>query len=271
VVTVEDNRSRHERRAIATRAIRPETLGLAGAQQVAQVQRTCRCPGAALLLRNLINPASLAAQLAAPADALAKALRAVLPTAVRKKLAPDNGAALAADLPAALVRGLNKLAKGPCLYDPVRFPEKILSDETRELRAQNPTGQKLAQLNRLLLCDAYPQELRTTPEPEFHWLATSRESARLGPEALLEINRGYWGIENGAFQRLDCSAMEDRLRVRDPNTVAVLGLFHRHSLAVFMAWARTQANPRDRTFPTWQARHTANRWLMIHQITKAPA
>lgn len=272
MVTIEDNRSRRERRAIVTRPVTPEQLGLAGAQQLAQVERTRSCPGATFVRENLSDPAALAAQLASPTDELAKRLRAALPVKLRQQLSPPKGADLDKEVPAALVRALNKVAKGPALYDPVRFPDSILSEPTRAFRQQNPDpkGGKLARLNRLLLRDAYPTAIHTEPKPEFDWLATSRQPNLMGPEAFLTNNRQYWGIENGTHQRLDCSALEDRLRIRDPNAVEILGFLHRVSISLFMAWAEKQPNPRDRTYPTWQAYQGANRWRMIHQVTEAP-
>lgn len=247
-------------------------MGLAGAQQLALVQRTRSCPGSAFVVENLRNPAALAAKLDSPADALAKSLRAVLPTKIRQQLSAPEGAELDKALPAALVRALNKVAKGPCLYDPIRFPDPILSDQTKAFREQNPTpkGSRLARFNRLLLRDAYPREIDTEPKPEMDWLATSRTADQMGAEAFLGNNRQYWGIENGTHQRLDCSALEDRLRIHDPNAVEILGFFHRVSINWFMAWADKQASARDRTYPTWQADHQANRWLMIHQVTRTP-
>jgi len=272
VVTIEDNRSRRERRAIATRTVTPEQLGLAGAQQLAQVQRTRSCPGSAFVRENLSDPAALAAQLASPADELAKSLRAALPAKLRQQLSAPTGAELDKELPAALVRALNKVAKGPALYDPVRFPDSILSDQTQAFREQNPSpkGGKLARFNRLLLRDAYPKAINTEPKPEIDWLATSRQPGLMGPEAFLANNRQYWGIENGTHQRLDCSALEDRLRIHNPNAVEILGFLHRVSISLFVAWAAKQPNPRDRTYPTWQAHHGANRWRMIHPVTQAP-
>jgi len=246
-------------------------MGLAGAQQLAQVQRTRRCPGSAFVAENLNNPTALAAKLACPSDELAKSLRAALPTNIRQQLSPPEGAELDPAVPAALVRALNKIAKGPCLYNPVRFPDQILSDPTKAFREQNPTpkGSKLARFNRLLLRDAHPKEIDTEPKPEMDWLATSRTPAQMGAEAFLGNNRQYWGIENGTHQRLDCSALEDRLRIHDPNAVEILGFFHRVSISLFVAWAQKQSSARDRTYPTWQADHQANRWLMIHQVTQA--
>lgn len=120
-------------------------MGLAGAQQLAQVQRTRNCPGSAFVVENLSDPTALAAKLACPSDELAKSLRAALPTKIRQQLSPPEGAELDKAVPVALVRSLNKLAKGPCLYDPIRFPVQILSDQTKAFREQNPNpkGSKL--------------------------------------------------------------------------------------------------------------------------------
>ena len=102
------------------------------------------------------------------------------------------------------------------------------------------------------------------------WVATSRTSALMGAEAFLGNNCQYWGIENGTYQRPYCSALEDRLRIHDPNAVEILGFFHRVSISLFVAWAQQPPSARDRTYPTWQADHQANRWLMIHQVTRDP-
>ena len=239
---------------------------------MAQVQRTRSCPGSAFVVDNLRNPATLAAKLDAPADELSKALRAALPTKIRQQLSPPEVADLGKEVPAALVRALNKVAKGPGLYNPVRFPDQTLSDQTKAFRERNPTPKdsKLARCNRLLLADAYPKEIDTEPKTEIDWLATSREPGRMGPEAFLGNNRQYWGIENGTHQRLDCSALEDRWRIHEPNAVEILGFLHRVSISLFVAWAQKQPSARDRTYPTWQADHQVNHWLMIHQVTRAP-
>ena len=248
----------------------PEQVGLAGAQQLAKLERTRVFTGPSFVADHIINPSSLVAKLSAPQDLPTQALRSTLPAKVRKKLFTGDGADLGPGTSLALAQALNKLAKGPSLYDPNRFPDKILSPETLELKDQKLYGKKLAQFNRLLLCDAYPEELSTGPKTETVWLATSREAEKLGPEDFLENNRQYWGIENGDHQRLDCSALEDRLRVRNPNAVTVLGLFHRFSITLFVAWAKKQPNQRDRTFPTWQSLHDGNRWRMIRQVAGPP-
>jgi len=45
--------------------------------------------------------------------------------------------------------------------------------------------------------------------------------------ALLLLIRSYWGIEAGHHQRLDVTAMEDSSRVRDRNSLLVLGRMRR--------------------------------------------
>jgi hypothetical protein len=268
---IQDNRSRHERRSITLCPVTPEQLGLAGAEQLAQVQRTRTFRSPAFVADHIINPASLVAQWSASQDPLSKSLRAALPAKVRKRLLTEDATEVGPGTSLALAGALNKLAQGPSLYDPVRFPDQVLSPETLELKDQKLNGKKLAQFNRLLLCEAYPEEISTAPKTETVWLATSREAGKLGAEDLLGNNRQYWGIENGAHQRLDCSALEDRLRVRNQNAVTVLGLFHRMSLTLFMVWAKAQRNQRDRTYPTWQSRHEGKRWWIIRQVTEAPS
>ena len=66
------------------------------------------------------------------------------------------------------------------------------------------------------------------------WLATSREAQALPPLAFLNARRSEWGIENGLHYVLDVSGDEDRrLKVRTPNSLAVLSLLDRLSVAIF--------------------------------------
>lgn len=58
-----------------------------------------------------------------------------------------------------LVKDLNQVIAGPSIYDPARFQGIALRAETEQLLKQNPHGQQLARLNKLLLEDAYPAEL----------------------------------------------------------------------------------------------------------------
>ena len=240
--------------------------------QLALVQRTRTFTSPSFVADHIIEPGALVAQWLDPQDEISKSLRALLPANVRETLFTDAGMEVGPKTPLALARALNKLAKGPSLYDPTRFADRILSPESLALKGRELTDKQLAQFNRLLLRDAFAEQISTAPKAETVWLVTSREPGQMGPEELLEHNREYWGIENGAHQRLDCSAMEDRLRVRNKNAATVLGLLRRMSLSLFMAWAKTQHSQRDRTYPTWRAWHAGNRRRIIRQITdSAPA
>ena len=61
--------------------------------------------------------------------------------------------------PAVLVERLNHLLQCDFLYDPHRFASVKLSAATRLLASENPQGETLIRLNRLLLEDAYPREI----------------------------------------------------------------------------------------------------------------
>jgi hypothetical protein len=59
----------------------------------------------------------------------------------------------------ALMKELNQVISGPSIYDKARFSNIVRRPETEQLLQQNPHGQQLARLNKLLLEDAYPGEL----------------------------------------------------------------------------------------------------------------
>jgi hypothetical protein len=66
---------------------------------------------------------------------------------------------------AALVGELNGVLRGPLLHEAERFREVILRPETRQLLDQQPQGEALVRLNRLLLEDAYPVEISRNRGP----------------------------------------------------------------------------------------------------------
>lgn len=102
------------------------------------------------------------------------------------------------------------------------------------------------------------------------YLVTSRPATTLTPEAFLNTDRKYWGVESGLHQRLDCSAVEDRLRVRHKGVIQILGLFTRVGVALFVRWAKEQPLVRSRTFPHWREWNAGHRWHIIRQVTEPP-
>ncbi len=58
-----------------------------------------------------------------------------------------------------LVGALNRIVRGPGIYDTNVFQAVTLRDSTTSLRDEKPSGASLARLNRALLEDAYPADL----------------------------------------------------------------------------------------------------------------
>lgn len=105
------------------------------------------------------DPAVFATWLTDGNDPMSVFLRTRLSAALRKDLTNDPKAAIAA-----LVKEINEILAGPSLYEKERFQGVVLRRETAELIIQEPTaGWKLARLNKLLLEDAYPEELSQAP------------------------------------------------------------------------------------------------------------
>jgi hypothetical protein len=107
-------------------------------------------------------------------------------------------------------------------------------------------------------------------QEEVEHLVTSRVVSQLDAEAFLNMDRNYWGVESGLHQRLDCSGLEDRLRVRHKGAVHLLGLWARVGVALFARWASQPRRVRDRTFPHWQDWNAGHRWQIIRKVIEAP-
>jgi hypothetical protein len=109
----------------------------------------------------ITDPAAFAAKLATGRDAVSEFLRGQLQEPVKADLAafsPSNANAKATL--SALVKNLNQVISGPSIYEKARFSHVVLRPETERLMRQNPSGERLARLNKLLLEDAYPGELQ---------------------------------------------------------------------------------------------------------------
>ena len=93
----------------------------------------------------------------------------------------------------------------------------------------------------------YPTKQKTSYEEVF--LLSSHSPTQYDSAAMLSDKRGYWGIENGLHQRLDCSAMEDKSRVRNFNSAWNLGMFRRLAVSFAVHWIQRQPDPRQATLP----------------------
>jgi len=72
-----------------------------------------------------------------------------------------------------LVHDLNVILQGPSIYSPDYFADVTLSPSTQALLAQSPQGSALIRLNRMLLDDAYPNELANIQDLGFTNLVQS--------------------------------------------------------------------------------------------------
>src|SRR5260370_6080030 len=108
----------------------------------------------------ITDPAVFAGKLTSGSDAISVFLRGRLQDSVKADLAAYSASsANAKAVISALVKDLNQLISGPSLYDKASFSNIVLRPETAQLLKQNPSGQQLARLNKLLLEDTFPKEL----------------------------------------------------------------------------------------------------------------
>lgn len=105
---------------------------------------------------DIANVESFTTRLQRESDPLSAYLWENLSAAARQKLAAAPASPEAREL---LTNDLNRIIKGDPLYEAERFATVRLSDEVRTLVAHHLTGVPLAQLNRLLLECAYPDDI----------------------------------------------------------------------------------------------------------------
>jgi hypothetical protein len=113
-----------------------------------------------LPIGGITDPAAFAAKLSNGPDAVSVFLRGQLQDSVKADMAAfSTSSANAKAVISALMKELNQVISGPSIYDKARFSNIVRRPETEQLLQQNPHGQQLARLNKLLLEDAYPGEL----------------------------------------------------------------------------------------------------------------
>ena len=112
---------------------------------------------------DVVDLKTLAGKLKQPANAISAFIKTNLSPATLAAL--ENYQGKAANAPAFqtnLVADLNGLVSGASIYTPERFAGVFLYADTKALLAQNPSGDALLRMNRLLVADAYPMELSRT-------------------------------------------------------------------------------------------------------------
>jgi hypothetical protein len=123
--------------------------------------------------------ASLARKLIEKSDGVSAYLNGHLDEAIKADLAAFSPASTnARSLKSALAKSLNKIVSGPSIYDKARFQHIPLRPATTQLLEQNPQGQELARLNRLLLEDSCPNEVFASPSRS--WIVKDGAMASMG-------------------------------------------------------------------------------------------
>jgi hypothetical protein len=136
---------------------------------------------------DLIDLPSLAAKLHQPSDKVSQYLRGRFSDATLQTLADYRGPSFdPKPLLTALVQELNKIVQGELIYEEQRFAGVNLSTETRKLLEPRIAGERLQAkygipLNRLLLVEAYPQELSKKPQETLNVLIPQDLSLALFP------------------------------------------------------------------------------------------
>lgn len=104
--------------------------------------------------------AQLAYKLWLPCGEIAGFIKSTISSATQQALANYQGSGAApTELEKTLSKDLDQLIRGPSVHTKRRFAGIHLRQETEHLLEQNPTGDSLAGLNRLLLEDAFPLEI----------------------------------------------------------------------------------------------------------------
>lgn len=117
---------------------------------------------------DISDPGSLAAKLQEPKDPLSAYIRKQLShNTLRLVDEYDKFEHPSDSLKNALAGDLNMLIQKASFYDEERFSHITLQDRTKDLLEQHPKGEDRTRLNRMLLEDAYPDEIiRMRENPE---------------------------------------------------------------------------------------------------------
>ena len=113
---------------------------------------------------DIVDLDTFANELAAQADSLSFFLVDQI-AQTNPDLIYSYGALPNSEFLAALVDALNVILQGASIYDPAVFVGVTLSPATQALLGQSPQGSALVRLNRMLLQDAYPNELANKQDP----------------------------------------------------------------------------------------------------------
>ncbi|MEI7535507.1 MAG: hypothetical protein WCK57_14160 [Verrucomicrobiae bacterium] len=110
----------------------------------------------------------------------------------------------------------------------------------------------------------------TNTREQVLYVSTHKPDAAKADKLLAKI-RDYWGIEGGLHQRLDVTAREDESRVRNRNSLLVLGMLRRTCMSIYDDWRRRRKNKRQSTLKDFHDKMSAfNQQLAFNLLTPSP-
>lgn len=140
---------------------------------------------------DLKQPAKLAARLRIPQNSVTRFMRDQLKPEERALLDQEDPKPAVNDLLPALTEGLNRIIRGPLLYERKRFEGVKLSPDTVRLMEDSRKTSHVALLNRLLLDEVFAEELHKMrkPMPSSADIRELKKSVSRDIEALLNTRR----------------------------------------------------------------------------------
>jgi uncharacterized repeat protein (TIGR03803 family) len=167
---------------------------------------------------DVINGRSLARKLSSGNDAVSTCVWNRLPASLQSPL--TNNAAPAAVLTASVVDALDFVVQGSSIYDEQRFAGVAIAPELLALAATNPQGIALQQLNRRLLEDAYPLDLRKSAPLPASGPAVTTDQSDYAPGTTARIQgSGFLPGESVSLQVLHADGTPDDGQDHAPWTV----------------------------------------------------
>jgi len=109
--------------------------------------------------------------------------------------------------------------------------------------------------------------LKETDDTRF--ALTSLYPQEAGSDALLQLSREHWSIENGQFYRRDRTQDEDRCPVRE--TVTARNLCLLRSLAIFLFESQAASQRGKKSLPDFEGHVHRRPWGMIRRFTQRRA
>ena len=94
---------------------------------------------------------------------------------------------------------------------------------------------------------------------------TSFTPEEAGPQALLQLARDHWSIENGQHHRRDRTQDEDRCMVGATVAARNLSLFR--SLSIFLLQHQCHRNTGKPSLPDFESHNHSHPWVLIHYFT----